>query len=325
MAAVLGSIVLTVSMVTVWPVAVGSLAPGEGIWTGAASALADDETPQTGWYEVGTSESGRPVYRYYDQKGWGSFTTSYPWMIPLIHFFANELWANHFTASFVTAILIYFLIDPDDESGAQRPPSSPPMGEPAIPDPPTASTASDRSCDARFYRGTPSVKMKGTKGKLTPAVARADVWVSEDCSVRVELVWQAAWRSKELATDWCQILVATGTGTSTPRDVFPQRLEGDFEGGTAAIDLACPAKDCPGKIEWLNGGKRDVGQVGAYLVPTQTGLVGPRTTFYAEVVEDGTLKVEPLAFENSYMVFKVKRLLAKPQEPPPDPTTCPAN
>ena len=73
------------------------------------------------------------------------------------------------------------------------------------------------------------------------------------------------------------------------------------------------------------GGKRDVGQVGAYLVPTQTGLARDRTTFQAEVVEDGALKVEPLVFKNSYMVFKVKRVSAEPQESPPELKACPVD
>ena len=45
----------------------------------------------------------------------------------------------------------------------------------------------------------------------------------------------------------------------------------------------------------------------------------------AEVVEDGTLHVEPLTFKTGYMTFKVKRLFAEPQEPPPEPKGCPVD
>jgi hypothetical protein len=315
---VLSSLVLTVSMVVVWPVAVGSVVPGEGIWTGASSVLAADETPEFGWYVVGESESGRPIYRHYGSDGWDSLATTDPWMWILIEIFSGHFWAGDDPAwipGWVGSILINVLLRLTGERGDQLPSSSPPAGEPAIPDSGTPPTAAGGSCEVRFYHGTPTVKVKDTPSKAKPLLARADFWVQEDCSVRMELVWQA-----QLIKGWCFMLVATGTGTSTPDRVAPQGIEitGEYTGGTSAIDEPCPAKDCQGQIDWLRGGNIEAGQVGSYLSAASANVA-------AKVIEDGTLHVEPLTFETGYMTFNVKRLFAEPQEPPPEPKACPTD
>jgi hypothetical protein len=292
-AAVLGSIVLTTSMV-VWPSDDSTMATDgetkakpaighcngeedeDGVWKpGFLICQLEDDT-WVRWFWDGEGLIGEPIPEedaLNVSKVTGRFGAG---TLELLSFFLG----NERAAEFL--ILIVLLILHTGIDGAES-----------------------TSCDEAFYHGTPTVKVKDAGSTGTPALGRAGFWVHEDCSVRVELVWQAP-----LIEGWCYILVATGDGTSSSRGSSPQYISGTLAGGTTAIDEPCPAVDCPGSLDLLLGGNTTAGQVGPYLSSTSAEMEGK--------IRDGTLDVAPLSFGTGHMIFKVKGFSAKPQEPPPE-------
>jgi hypothetical protein len=366
--AVLGSIVLTMSMVAVWPVGVERLGPRQGIWSGAGTALAD-VTMETRDGECVVSEvpdeprlyvcvdpefPDEDWYRYWDGREWvGPLYSAGDWWVT--YFAAGRLnlemvraitlyLGGGFNAMFLAVVVLLILTpaistlerlglpaDPEEveteETGVAAPPPAPSPSPSAQSDPvhPAGGPPGSRAqCDVSSFGATPTVTVKDVGSTATPALARADFWVHEDCSVRMELLWQA-----ELYEDLCYILVAASTGTSTERGVTPQVITGHLDAGTTLIDWACPAIDCRGKLDWLfdcdkRTKNKEVidaktecprGQLGPFLSSARAEVAGT-------VVEDGTLYVEPLTFQNRF-TFEVGAMFAEPQDPPPE-GDCPA-
>ena len=308
--AVLGSIVLTASMVVVWPVGVVTLGPRAGIWTSADTALAQVTLKTEDGECVVTEKVDAPkLYSCVDsgKHHWYAYWDGSQWIGPLLDAWDKFMgdsairWWGRETLEAVTfflgggahafylAAMVLVILAYEAATASLLAPG----GE----------------CDASVHHGSPTVKVKHAGSTATPALARVDLWIEADCSVQMELVWQA-----ELIEGWCHILVATGAGRSTPRGISPQEIRVDLDGGTTAIDKVCPAVDCPGNLDWLHGGNEDVGQVGSYLSSAPAKMKGAIST-------DGTLHIKPFTFENR-LIFRVKELRTQ-QQRPEEKASCP--
>ena len=159
MAAVLGSLVLTLSVVVVWPVTAGSVGWHTGGWIGAEAALADDADVEPGWYEVGESASGTSLYRHYGSDGWGSMVTRDPWAVQVTELILELLTSadgSGFLSPWLASTLGNILVRPYVERGFQPLPSSPPTVKPAAPD---AMTSSSLASMAAMRPSSPSSRV----------------------------------------------------------------------------------------------------------------------------------------------------------------------